>query len=89
LVPCPAAIAILLASLGAGRLGEGLTLILLFSLGLASVLIAIGITVVTAGKMAARFLDTKQFARKVAIASAGLITLIGAMTLINSIRHII
>jgi nickel/cobalt exporter len=89
LVPCPAAIAILLASLGAGRLGEGLTYILLFSLGLASVLIAIGITVVTAGKMAARFLDTKQFARKIAIASAGLITLIGAMTLINSIRHII
>ncbi|MBE9505114.1 MAG: sulfite exporter TauE/SafE family protein [Proteobacteria bacterium] len=89
LVPCPAAIAILLASLGTGRLGEGLFYILLFSLGLASVLIAIGITVVSAGKFAGRFLDAKQFANKIAIASAGLITLIGAATLISSIRHLI
>ncbi|MEA1866764.1 MAG: sulfite exporter TauE/SafE family protein [Thermodesulfobacteriota bacterium] len=89
LVPCPAAIAILLASLGTGRLGEGLIYILLFSLGLASVLIAIGITVVSAGKFVVRFLDTSQFANKIAIASAGFITLIGAATLINSIRHII
>ena len=89
LVPCPAAIAILLASLGTGRLGEGLIYILLFSLGLASVLIAIGITVVSAGKFAARFLDAKQLANKIAIVSAGLITLIGAATLINSIRHLI
>ena len=89
LVPCPAAIAILLASLGTGRLGEGLIYILLFSLGLASVLIAIGITVVSAGKFAGRFLDVKQFANKIAIVSAGLITLIGAATLISSIRHLI
>jgi nickel/cobalt exporter len=89
LVPCPAAIAILLASLGAGRLGEGLIYILLFSLGLASVLIAIGITVVSAGKFASRFLDARQFANKIAIVSAGFITLIGAATLINSIRHLI
>lgn len=89
LVPCPAAIAILLASLGTGRLGEGLIYILLFSLGLASVLIAIGITVVSAGKFASRFLDAKQFANKIAIVSAGLITLIGAATLISSIRHLI
>jgi nickel/cobalt exporter len=89
MVPCPAAIAILLASLGTGRLGEGLIYILLFSLGLASVLIAIGITVVSAGKFAGRFLDAKQFANKIAIVSAGLITLIGAATLISSIRHLI
>ena len=89
LVPCPAAIAILLASLGSGRLGEGLIYILLFSLGLASVLIAIGITVVSAGKFASRFLDARQFANKIAIVSAGLITLIGAATLINSITHLI
>lgn len=89
LVPCPAAIAILLASIGSGRLEEGLTYILLFSLGLAFVLIAIGITVVSAGKFAARFLDAKQFAGKISIASAGLITLIGLVTMINSLRHII
>ncbi len=89
LVPCPAAIAILLAAAAAGRLGEGLTYILLFSIGLAIVLIAIGITVVSAGKFAARFLDAKRFARKISIASAGLITLIGIATLVDSIRTII
>lgn len=89
LVPCPAAIAILLAAVGAGRLGEGLTYILLFSLGLATVLIAIGIAVVSAGKLAGRFLDAKRFARKISIASAAVITLIGVATLVNSIRHVI
>jgi len=89
LVPCPAAIAILLAAVGSGRLGEGLTYILMFSLGLAAVLIAIGIIVVSAGNLASRFLDAKRFARKIAIASAGLITLIGVVTLFNSVKHFI
>ena len=89
LVPCPAAIAILLAAVGSGRLGEGLTYILMFSLGLAAVLIAIGIIVVSAGQLASRFMDAKRFARKIAIASAGLITLIGVVTLFNSVRHLV
>ena len=87
LVPCPAAIAILLAAVAAGRLGEGLTYILLFSLGLATALIIIGMIVVSAGQLASRFLDAKKFARKVSIASATIITLIGAVTVVNSLRH--
>jgi nickel/cobalt exporter len=89
LVPCPAAIAILLAAVAVGRLGEGLTYILLFSLGLASVLIAIGIVVVSAGKLASRFMDAKRFARKISIASASMITLVGGVTLLNSMKHVI
>ncbi len=89
LVPCPAAIAILLAAVAAGRLGEGLTYILLFSLGLATVLIAVGIAVVGAGKLASRFLDAKKFARKISIVSAAIITVIGLATLLNSLRHVV
>ena len=89
LVPCPAAIAVLLAAVAAGRLGQGLTYILLFSLGLAIVLIAVGLMVVSAGKVAARFLDAKRFARKVAIASAAIITLIGVVTVFASVKHLI
>jgi nickel/cobalt exporter len=70
-------------------LGEGLTYILLFSVGLAAVLIAVGMAVVGAGKIATRFLDAKRFARKVSIASAAIITLIGVVTLLNSSRHVI
>ena len=89
LVPCPAAIAVLLAAVAAGRLGQGLTYILMFSLGLAAALIAIGLTVVSAGKLAARFLDAKRFANKDAIASAAIITLIGVVTVLASVRHLI
>lgn len=89
LVPCPAAIAILLAAVGTGRLEEGLTYILLFSLGLAAVLIAIGIAVVSAGNFATRFLNAKRFAGKIAIGSAALVTFIGGLTLISSIRYLI
>ena len=89
LIPCPAAIAVLLAALAAGRLGEGLTYILLFSVGLAAALIAIGFVVISAGKLASRFLDAKHFARKVSIASAAIITFIGLATVINSVRHVI
>jgi nickel/cobalt exporter len=89
LVPCPAAIAILLAAVAAGRLGEGLTYILLFSVGLAAVLIAVGMIVVSAGKLASRFLDAKKFARKISIVSAAIITLIGVATVANSLRHVV
>ncbi len=89
LVPCPAAIAILLAAVAAGRLGEGLTYILLFSVGLAMVLIAVGMIVVSAGKLASRFLDAKKFARKISIAGAAIITLIGVATVANSLRHVV
>lgn len=88
IVPCPAAIAILLASVAGGRMEEGLTYVLLFSLGLAAVLIAIGLIVVGAGKLTSRFLDAKKFARKISIVSAALITLIGGGTIIGSIRHL-
>jgi nickel/cobalt exporter len=89
LIPCPAAIAVLLAAVAAGRVGEGLTYILLFSLGLASALIAIGLVVIGAGKVASRFLDAKRFARKVSIASAAIITFIGLATVLSSFRHVL
>jgi nickel/cobalt exporter len=88
IVPCPAAIAILLASMAGGRLEEGLTYVLLFSLGLAAVLIAIGLIVVGAGKLTSRFLDAKKFARKISIVSAAFIALIGGGTIIGSIGHL-
>jgi ABC-type nickel/cobalt efflux system permease component RcnA len=61
----------------------------LFSLGLASALIVIGLMVVSAGKLASRFLDAKKLARKVSIASAAFITLIGVVTVANSLRHVL
>jgi nickel/cobalt exporter len=76
LVPCPAAVTMLVFAASKGKLDAGLTYILLFSIGLAAVLIAIAMAVVSAGKVISGFVDTKRFARKIAIGSASLITLI-------------
>jgi len=60
--PCPAAIVVLLTALRLHRVGEGLVLIVVFSLGLASVLTALGIAVV---KGAAWITRRKRFDRVV------------------------
>lgn len=87
IVPCPAALAILLASASVGDIGKGLALVIVFSLGLAASLVAIGLVVVSGVKTAQRFVDTEKFAPRVAFASALIVTLIGIVTLYSSIAH--
>ncbi len=86
LVPCPAAFALLLAAISAGALAKGLSLVLVFSLGLAMSLVAIGIGVVKAAGFAGRFMNTEKYAPYIAMASAVLVTAIGVVTLFNSIK---
>lgn len=87
IVPCPAALAILLASASVGDIGKGLALVLIFSLGLAASLVAIGLAVVNGVRATNRFIDTERYAPKVAFASAALVTLIGGVTLYSSLTH--
>ena len=46
LLPCPSALVVLLSSIALGRVGFGLALVTAFSLGLAAVLIAVGLVLV-------------------------------------------
>ena len=55
IVPCPAALVVLLSALALGRVGFGLVLIVAFSVGLAAVLIVIGLLVVHARRLMARW----------------------------------
>jgi nickel/cobalt exporter len=55
IVPCPAALVVLLSALSLGRLAFGLVLITAFSVGLAAVLILIGLLMVYARQAMARF----------------------------------
>jgi nickel/cobalt exporter len=87
IVPCPAALAILLASASVGDIGRGLALVIIFSVGLAFSLVVIGLVVVNSVRFAQRFLDTKKFIAKISFASAGIITMIGVFTLYSSLRH--
>ena len=55
IVPCPAALVVLLSAVSLQRIGFGLLLIVAFSAGLAAVLIAVGLLMVYARKFMARF----------------------------------
>jgi ABC-type nickel/cobalt efflux system permease component RcnA len=55
IVPCPTALVVLLSALSLNRVGFGLLLIVAFSCGLAAVLIAIGVLMVYAQRLMARF----------------------------------
>ncbi len=79
IVPCTDALAILLASVNLGSIWLGLTLILAFSLGMALVLVAIGIVMVTAKGFAQRFAGERQpWVRLMPVVSGGLLFLLGA-----------
>ncbi len=54
LLPCPAALIVLLSAIGLGRVGFGLLLIVAFSAGLALVLSVIGLTVLYGGRWLSR-----------------------------------
>lgn len=54
-VPCPAALVVLLSAVSMQRIGFGLLLIVAFSLGLAAVLIVIGLLMVSAQQFMLRF----------------------------------
>jgi nickel/cobalt exporter len=79
LVPCPEALGVMLIAIGLGRIGLGLALIVAFSLGLAAVLIAIGILLV---RCKSRWLDRlgkpgSPWQRLLPLVSAAVVTLLG------------
>jgi len=82
IVPCPAAMLLIPVAIGLGAVLKGLGLIVSFSLGLALVLMAIGILTLKAAGFASKWLDRRSWVRRISIASACLITLLGlALTL--------
>lgn len=82
-VPCPAALIVLLLALKVGRLPYGLGLILAFSTGLALVLVIIGLLVVrTSRLLQARKLTNHPLLQVMPLGSAALITLLGAWVVV-------
>jgi ABC-type nickel/cobalt efflux system permease component RcnA len=79
LVPCPSALVLLLSAIALGRVGLGLILLVAFSLGLAGVLMAIGLLVLYAKNLLP---DSRKSAehpafRLLPVASAAVIVCIG------------
>jgi nickel/cobalt exporter len=89
LVPCSAGIATLLAAIGAGRIAQGLTVALFFSLGLGLVMMIIGVTLSQAGKLTTKINASPEFSRRMGIVSAIIITTLGCFTLVHSLQSIV
>jgi ABC-type nickel/cobalt efflux system permease component RcnA len=78
IVPCPAALVVLLGAFSLHRVGFGLFLVFAFSLGLAAVLVAIGLFMVYAREFVARWKsDAPIVKRWLPIASAGCMLILG------------
>ena len=78
MVPCPAALVVLLSALSLHRVGFGLYLIVAFSLGLAAVLIVIGLLMVYARQFMARWKGDGLIAKRwLPVFSSGFMMILG------------
>jgi ABC-type nickel/cobalt efflux system permease component RcnA len=78
IVPCPAALVVLLSAVALRRVGFGLFLIAAFSIGLAAVLIAIGLLMVYARRLMARFQgEGRVVTRWLPLTSSAVMTVLG------------
>lgn len=97
LLPCPAALVLMLGAISIGRVPFGLVLILVFSIGLASVLTAIGLLWVKARDLVERYSGENSIETRWPLVgralqwgpafSAGFITLAGVFITISALRE--
>ncbi len=93
IVPCPGALALLLAAVAVGDVVGGLSLVVIFSLGLATVLVAIGtILVRAADQVLRRFGDdfgATRIARRASVGSAVVVMLLGAVITTRALLDVV
>jgi nickel/cobalt exporter len=86
IVPCPAALVVLLSAVAFRRVGFGLFLIVAFSLGLAAVLIGIGLAAIYAARMLSRLPTEGQLIQLwLPLASAVMITILGCVIAVRGL----
>jgi nickel/cobalt exporter len=86
IVPCPAALVVLLGALAFHRVAFGLFLIVAFSAGLAAVLISLGLAMVYAGRFMSRFGAQGPLTQRwLPLASSAVITVIGVTLTLRSL----
>ncbi len=89
MVPCPSALVVLLAAIGLHREVFGAALVGAFSLGLAGVLVAVGVAVVRARDWLGRLGLTEEKTAWIPIASAAVVTVLGAGVLVEATRELV
>ncbi|MBK5290446.1 MAG: sulfite exporter TauE/SafE family protein [Acidobacteriia bacterium] len=86
LVPCPEALVVLMLSISLRQVALGLTLLVAFSLGLAAILIGIGCAMVLAGPAVERWKPDAAWTRSLPLVSAAVVTVLGAVMVIQALR---
>lgn len=86
LVPCPEALIVLLFAVSIHRIAFGLALLTAFSLGLAAVLIAIGIVMVYAGPAVRKAGGQSPWLEYLPVASALVVSVVGILMVIEAVR---
>lgn len=90
LVPCPAALVVLLGAVALGRPAFGLALIMAFSVGLAAVLVGTGLMVVHAGRLLSCFReDSAAVVRWLPLASSAFIVLLGLVMAVRGATQVV
>jgi len=85
IVPCPAALVVLLSAIALQRVGFGLLLIVAFSVGLAGVLITLGLLMVSARHVLARLQgEGRLMTRWLPLTSAAVITVFGLAMIVQA-----
>ncbi len=87
IVPCTGALVILLLAVALHRIAFGLLLLATFSVGLASVLIAIGVLIVKARPLVERFSGAGRWIQRLPIASAVVIIAVGCAITFRTLIH--
>lgn len=87
IVPCPGALVILLLAVALHRIAFGLLLLVAFSVGLAAILIAIGILIVKARPLVDRFSGDGRWIQRLPIASAVVIIIVGCAITLRTLMH--
>jgi ABC-type nickel/cobalt efflux system permease component RcnA len=87
IAPCPAAIVVLLAAVRLHHVGYGMLLIVIFSLGLASVLTGLGLLVVRGASWISQRSGYARFAPYAPFITASVISIIGAVMLSQALTQ--
>lgn len=89
LIPCPSALVVLLGAIALGRVGFGLLLIVMFSIGLASVLTLIGVALVYARRFFERIPSRGRLLRLLPVVSALVVMLAGVGVTAQALMSIV
>jgi ABC-type nickel/cobalt efflux system permease component RcnA len=86
LVPCPEALVVLMLSISLHRIALGLSLLVAFSIGLAAVLIAIGVAMVLAGPAMQKAAGDSAWTSRLPVVSSAVVTLLGLLMVVQALQ---